>query len=138
MTAQPATAKKEPTLKAFGKKSVQDSEAKPHESEVAVPALSNDNAGHHLTPDWSIFSANKLHPIAGKAQIILSVIGLAFGMLYALSSLGGLVIPASLTMAVFSYLTYGLIGVVCGYFAIWILGGAILLSPVLLIAALFM
>lgn len=137
MTAQTATTKKEPPVKAFGTKSVEDSVAQQPESEIAVPALSNDNAGHHLTPDWSIFSADKLHPIAGKAQIMLSVIGLVLGLVYAFVSLSALVMPATLTMSVFSYLTYGLIGVVGGYFSIWIIGGAILLSPVLLITAFF-
>jgi hypothetical protein len=45
---------------------------------------------------------------------------------------------ASVTIAVFSFLSYGLIGLVGGYFSIWITGAAVALSPVILLASFFM
>lgn len=137
MNAQSATVRKQPYPKSFGKKPVQDSPQDTQDSQIAVPGLSNDNADDYLAPDWSIFSADKLHPLAGKAQIVMTVLGLALGLAYAFVSLGATGVGDTLVMSIFSYLTYGLVGTVGGYFGVWIIGGAVILSPVLLIAALF-
>ena len=42
-----------------------------------------------------------------------------------------------MTTAIFSYLAYGLIGLVGGYFSLWMLGAAVVISPILLLGSLF-
>ena len=107
-----------------------------HDDDLHVPGLSNDNQ-HNDAPDWSVFSLKKFHPHLGLAQMALTVLGLLAGLAYAAMSLQA-VDTASVTIAVFSFLSYGLIGLVGGYFSIWITGAAVALSPVILLASFFM
>ncbi|MCS5597442.1 MAG: hypothetical protein VYC19_07475 [Pseudomonadota bacterium] len=107
-----------------------------HDDDLHVPGLSNDNQ-HGSAPDWSVFSLKKFHPHLGLIQMALTVLGLLAGLAYAAMSLQA-VDTASVTIAVFSFLSYGLIGLVGGYFSIWITGAAVALSPVILLASFFM
>lgn len=117
----------------FGRKQANPVPEKP--KDIKVPGLSNDNA-HKDAPDWSVFSLNKFHPHLGLAQISLTALGLLAGLAFAFlaTQTGGAV---SMTTAIFSYLAYGLIGLVGGYFSLWMLGAAVVISPLLLLGSFF-
>lgn len=106
-------------------------------AEITVPGLSNDNDHHKAAPDWSIFSIGKFHKTLGKVQLVLSFMGLLVGLYFAFSSTSTAA-PVSLTTIVFSYLNYGLIGAVSGYFSLWIIGAAVIVSPVALLSLLIL
>ena len=104
------------------------------QKDVSVPNLSNDNLDDHGIPDWGVFSLSKFHPILGGIQKGLTVFGLLAGMFYAFMSIGAEVV--SVSTVIFTYLAYGLIGTVGGYFALWLGATALVISPIVVLGSL--
>tara|TARA_R110002124_G_scaffold287216_1_gene471356 strand:+ start:41904 stop:42401 length:498 start_codon:yes stop_codon:yes gene_type:complete len=102
---------------------------------VDIGVLANDNG--HKAPDWGLFNTAHIHPSLNKVQKIATMLGLALGLVYA-----ALVVAAapavSVPFMIYSYLTYGLVGTIIGYFSLWLMGAAVIVSPILLIAALIL
>jgi hypothetical protein len=100
---------------------------------VNIGGIANDNA--HKTPDWGLFNTAHIHPALSRVQKITTIVGLILGFVYAAIMIAGT--PAvTAPFVIYSYLTYGLVGTVGGYFALWLIGAAVIVSPILLIASL--
>jgi hypothetical protein len=102
---------------------------------VNIGGLANDNA--QKTPDWGLFNTAHIHPALNKVQKITTIMGLVLGFIYAAIMITAAPIVTA-PFVIYSYLTYGLVGTIAGYFSLWLIGGAIILSPILLIVSLIL
>jgi hypothetical protein len=102
---------------------------------VNIGGLANDNA--QKTPDWSLFNTAHIHPSLNKIQKITTIMGLVLGFIYAALMITAAPVVTA-PFVIYSYLAYGLVGTIAGYFSLWLIGGAIILSPIFLLVSLIL